>query len=153
MTPHRALPPFDASAVLALIRNAFAGMQGRINPPSSIDRLTVDDIARQATEAEIWVIGSPPLACLFLTPEPGALYLHKLAVAPEAQRRGHARKLLAVAESRARALGLPALRLMTRVELVENHATFRALGFTETGATSHPGHARPTSLGFSKSLT
>jgi hypothetical protein len=30
-------------------------------------------------------------------------------------------------------LGLDHLELQTRVELTENHATFRAMGFTETG--------------------
>jgi hypothetical protein len=35
-----------------------------------------------------------------------------------------------------------------RVELTETHATFRALGFTETGRTAHPGFDRPTSITF-----
>ena len=51
-----------------------------------------------------------------------------------------------MAETRARALGLPVLELQTRVELTENHAAFRALGFAQTGATAHPGFDRPTSL-------
>lgn len=152
MQPVRAHHPFDWPALLALIRTAFAGMQGRIDPPSSMHRLTVDDIARQAVDGEVWVIGTPPVACLFLTAEPGALYLHKLAVAPTAQRQGHARALIDAAELRARSLGLPRLRLQTRIELAENHATFRALGFTQTAVTAHPGYSRPTTLTFERAV-
>lgn len=150
MTPCRAQHPHDWDALLALVRTAFAGMEGRIDPPSSMHGLTAADIARQARDGEVWVAGAPPVACLFLTPEPGALYLHKLAVAPAARRRGHARRLIDIAETRARALGLPVLRLQTRVELDENHAAFRALGFVQTAATAHAGYGRPTALSFER---
>jgi ribosomal protein S18 acetylase RimI-like enzyme len=148
MDPRRLTPDDDMTPVLALIRRAFAGMEGRINPPSSMHRLTLADIAAQAGAGEVWAIGRPPVACLFLTPEPDALYLHKLAVDARAQGRGHARRLIDLAAARARARGLPRLRLQTRVELVENHAAFRAMGFTQTAATAHPGYDRPTSLTF-----
>ena len=46
------------------------------------------------------------------------------------------------------ALHLPVLELQTRVELTENHATFRALGFVEVARTAHPGYDRPTSITF-----
>jgi len=152
--PHRLRPTDDAHAVLALIRAAFADMDGRIDPPSSMHRLTPEDIARQAAEGEVWLIGptTAPDACVFLTPKPDALYIGKLAVSPSARRRGHARRLIDMAASRARALGLPALELQTRVELSENHETFQSLGFVQTGATAHPGFDRPTSLTFTKSL-
>ena len=152
MTPRRATHDEDWPALLALIRQAFAGMEGRIDPPSSMHRLTPEGIARQAAEGEIWLIGAPVLACVFLTPKPDALYVCKLAVSPAAQRQGHARALMAVAEERARALGFPALELQVRVELVENHATFAALGFRQTAATAHEGYDRPTSLTFRKPL-
>jgi GNAT superfamily N-acetyltransferase len=152
MTPHRAHDPYDWPALLALITRAFAGMEGRIDPPSSLHRLTPDGIARQAEEGEVWVIGTPPVACIFLTPQGDALYLHKLAVDPDAQRQGHARRLMALAETRARALGLPALELSTRVELFEKHATFRALGFRQVAETRHDGYDRTTSLTFRRTL-
>ena len=31
-------------------------------------------------------------------------------------------------------------------ELIENHATFAALGFRKTGETAHAGYSRPTSI-------
>jgi GNAT superfamily N-acetyltransferase len=152
MTPHRVSEPYDWAAVLALIRAAFAGMEGRIDPPSSMYALTEAAIAEQARGGEVWVIGAPPVACVFLTPKPGALYIGKLAVAEAARGLGHARRLIEQAEDRARALGQPALELQTRIELTENHATFRALGFTQTGATAHPGFDRPTSLTFRRAV-
>lgn len=148
MIPVRAVDPFDAQPILALIRDSFAVMEGRIDPPSSMHRLTPADIVAQAQQGEVWVIGQPPLACVFLTVKPGALYIGKLAVARSHRGQGLARALIDTAETRARALGLPALELQTRVELVENQAAFRALGFTETGRTAHPGYDHPTSITF-----
>ncbi|PLL14235.1 N-acetyltransferase [Tabrizicola sp. TH137] len=153
MTPHRATDPHDWPALLALIRRAFAPMEGVIDPPSSLHRLTPEGIAAQARSGEVWVIGTPPCACVFLTVTPGALYVGKLAVDPPHQGKGLGRTLLTLAESRARALGLPALELQTRVELTANQATFRHLGFVQTAATAHPGYDRPTSLTFRRTVT
>ena len=152
MTPHQALPPYHWPALVSLIRKAFAGMEGRIDPPSSLHALTPDGIAEQAQIGEIWVIGTPAIACLFLSPAPGALYLHKLAVDPAHHRQGHARALIATAAIRASTLGVPALTLSSRVELRENHAVFRALGFIETGRAAHRGFERPTTVHFTLSL-
>lgn len=153
MTPRRCLPPFDAAAILALLRAEFAYMEGRVDPPSSLARLTEADIIAQAQAGEIWAIGDPPLACVFLTPKPGALYIGKLAVASGHRRKGLAAALIALAEGRAQALSLPALELQTRVELVENQAAWAALGFRETGRTAHPGYDRPTSITYRKGLS
>ena len=153
MTPHRATAPYDWPALHRLIQTSFAGMEGRIDPPSSAGALTPAAIAAQAETGEIWAIGTPPVACIFLTPRPGALYLGKLAVADSHRGRGLARQLVDLAESRARALGLPLLELQVRVELVENHAAFAAMGFRQTGESAHPGYARPTSLTFRRAVT
>lgn len=152
MPPHRATDPYDWPALLALIRQAFAPMDGRIDPPSSARSLTAARLAELARTSEVWVIGAPPMACVILTPTPHALSIGKLAVAETERCKGHARRLIALAETRARALGLPRLDLQSRVELTENHDTFRALGFVQTAATAHPGYTRPTSLTFSKVL-
>jgi ribosomal protein S18 acetylase RimI-like enzyme len=153
MTPYRAVDPYDWQALLRLIQAEFGFMDGRIDPPSSMHALTAQTIASQAQSGEIWVIGAPPVACVFLTPKPQALYVGKLAVAASHRRAGLARQLIDLAEHRARALQLPALELQTRVELTENHATFRALGFTEVARTAHPGYDRPTSITFRRAVT
>ena len=150
MTPFQPKEPYDWDALLALIKRAFAGMEGRIDPPSSLNKMTAQDLA--ANEGEVWVIGQPPRACVVLTPKAHALYLGRLAVDPSYQRKGYAHILIDHAEARAHALGLPALELQSRIELVENHAIFFALGFEQTGATTHPGFHGPTSLVFTKRL-
>lgn len=153
LTPYR-LGPGDCvlQDVLTLIQTCFADMDGRIEPPSSMHRLTLDSMAEHAETGEIWVIGQPVQACVFLTPRPDSLYLGKLAIAPAARRQGLARRLIDLAQSRAADLRRPFVELQTRIELVENHATFKALGFRETGRTAHPGHDRPTSITYRLSL-
>lgn len=152
--PRQLRPDEDMGALLRLIRAAFADMRGRIDPPSSVDRLDAADLGRLAAAGEIWVMEDPGrfVGCVILTPKPDHLHLGKLAADPAFRREGIARQLIRHAEARAQALGLPELRLETRVELTGNHDTFRALGFTETGRTAHPGFDRPTSVTFAKRL-
>lgn len=152
MPPYRVTAPFDGAGLLALIQAEFAYMEGRIDPPSSMHRLTVADIAAQAAKEEVWAIGTPPVACVFLTRKGDALYIGKLAVAATQRGKGLARRLMATAEARARDLGLSALELQVRVELTENQRAFAAMGFTETGRTAHEGFDRPTSITMRKLL-
>ena len=149
-TPIRAVEPYDWAGLLALIRRAFAGMEGRIDPPSSLHRLTPQGLAELARQGEVWVLGDPAVACMVLTAQPGRLHLGKLAVEPALQGRGVGRLMVAWAEERARVLGLAVLELETRVELVENLAFYEKLGFVEVGRSAHPGFDRPTSVRFSK---
>jgi GNAT superfamily N-acetyltransferase len=151
----RRLGPADPALaeVLALVRTEFAYMEGRIDPPSSMHRLDVPALAAQAAEGEIWVIGRPVRACVFLTVLENRLYVGKLAVAAAARGRGYARCLVDLAETRARALGLDWLELQTRIELIDNHATFAAMGFRQTAETAHPGFDRPTSLTFRRPVS
>lgn len=144
----------DMGPLHMLLTQAFAYMEGRIDPPSSLAVMGVDDLARLARDSEIWVIDGAegPLACVILTPRNDTLYLGKLAVANMARGQGLARALVGLSLDRARALGLPDVSLQTRMELVENHATFVALGFQMTGTTAHPGFDRPTSVSFCRAV-
>lgn len=132
--------------VFEVMRGAFAGMEGRINPPSSLTQMGVEDLRDPASD--VWVYGDPVVGTVVLTPKRQVLYVGKLAVAD--RRRGVGRALMALAEERARALGLEWLELQSRVELVEVHAVFKALGFAEVMRTTHAGFARPTSITFRK---
>lgn len=138
--------------LLALIQESFAYMEGRIDPPSSMHHLTLESIAELCQTGEVWAIGTPPLACVFLEARADSLYLGKLCVRDMARGQGLARRLVALAETRARECGLRYLELQTRVELVENHATFARLGFEKTGETAHPGHTRPTSINMRRAV-
>lgn len=130
--------------VLSLIRAAFAGMDGRVSPPSSVHRLTRADL--DATTCEVWAIGTPPVACVVLTPLADTLYLGKLAVAPAARRHGAARALVETAVMRALALGLSSVTAQVRIALTQNQIAFARMGFVEVARTAHSGFDRPTSI-------
>jgi GNAT superfamily N-acetyltransferase len=151
MSLRRATDPALWPLIRSLLQDTFAYMEGRIDPPSSLRNLTLDAMTEHCLRGEIWIIGAP-VACVFLTPRTDVLYLGKLAVAADQRGRGLARQLMDLAEVRARAMGLAALELQTRVELVENHATFRALGFEEIARTAHKGFDRPTSITFRRQV-
>ncbi|MBW9052217.1 GNAT family N-acetyltransferase [Rhizobium mesosinicum] len=155
MTPFRIDESFVRWAeLLDLILVSFAYMEGRIDPPSSASRLTVESLAEKAkAEIAYAVENAGQLAgCIFLRPEADCLYVGKLAVLPSAQGKGIGRRLLEIAEETARELGLQALRLETRIELFGNHKTFAAWGFERTAEKSHPGFARVTFIEMRKAL-
>lgn len=138
--------------VLQLIQRSFAYMEGVIDPPSSIHRFDLPSVERHAALGEMVVVGSPPIAAMVMQEKPGTLYLGKIAVAATARGQGLARQMVAFATNIARARNLPNLTLQSRVELTGNHATFRALGFTETGRTTHEGYQKPTSITFTMAV-
>lgn len=144
----------DWHAVHALVSDAFAGMEGRIDPPSSLTRMTPTDLARLAEDGACLVAhdGTALLGCAFLSPRSDTLYVGKVAVRPDRQGAGIGRALMQRAEAYARSGGLASLELQTRVELTENHTAFARLGFVETGRTAHPGFDRPTSITMRKAL-
>jgi len=144
----------DFAALHALLSTSFAYMEGRVDPPSSMMRLGIDSLKVKATQEDLFLIreAGRPVGCLFGTPTPAAYYIGKLAVAAPQRGRGLARALVEADATRARALGAPALELQSRVELVENHTAFTAMGFTQVAATAHPGYDRPTSLTFRRAL-
>ena len=139
----RRLKPDDPALAQALdvMRDAFAGMDGRI---------TIENLAQDAERAEVWVAGDPVAGTVILTPKAKVLYVGKLAVRD--RRGGLGRRLMSLAEERAVALGYDWLELESRVELVEVHAVFKALGFREVGRTTHEGYVRPTSVVFRKAV-
>ncbi len=67
-----------------------------------------------------------------LIARPGYLLLDNVAVLPAAQGRGIGTRLLALAEERARALGLGEIRLYTNEVMTENIAYYARRGYTET---------------------
>jgi len=79
--PIRRLQPNDQalSEVLTLIRTSFAFMTGRIDPPSSMQQLIVQDLSDQAQASWILAMGDPVQACVVASPLPHALYLGKMA--------------------------------------------------------------------------
>lgn len=147
--------------LLVLIREAFAEMEGRIDPPSSVLRLTTTvlrltttAIAAQAASGAVFVAEEDGalVGSLFAESRGEALYLSKLAVRADRRGRGLARALIEVAAAEARSMGLGALEIETRIELTGNHAAFAAMGFIKTGENAHPGYDRPTSIAMRRIL-
>ncbi|MEO3997550.1 GNAT family N-acetyltransferase [Mesorhizobium sp. CAU 1732] len=146
---YRLAPQFGRwGELLRMIRRAFASMDGVIDPPSSVHRLTEDGL-RQRAEDEIGIVAlmdQDIVGCVFLAEKDDHLYLGKLAVDPGKHGHGIGRRLVVHAEEIARTAGKTALELQTRIELTANHAAFDRLGFVETERTAHAGFDRPTTI-------
>lgn len=93
-----------------------------------------DDYAALIAAGQVTVLdeGGAVLGLLVLIPEPQAMLLDNLAVSPAAQGRGFGRLLVAEAEARTRAAGLPVLRLYTHAKMETNVALYGRLGFAVT---------------------
>ena len=138
----------DWTALLALEQAAFAFMDGRIDPPSSLNEMTPADFAQKAAAETLItaILDGALVGCIFCKPREGWLYVSKMAVAPHLQGRGIGRRLVDVAKRLAIEQQLLGLELETRIELTENHETFARLGFTKVAELSHPGYTRVTSI-------
>jgi ribosomal protein S18 acetylase RimI-like enzyme len=132
----RALPA-DAPAIADLVAAAYGIYVERMGtPPAPM----LDDYAEVVATAETWVVerDSNLAAAIVLRSEDGYLLVENVAVHPTAQGQGLGRSLLALAEARAAAAGLPEMRLYTNALMVENIALYSRLGWEETHrATEH----------------
>jgi GNAT superfamily N-acetyltransferase len=106
--------------LVGLLGEAFAYMDGRINPPSSLVGMGVDAFkAKAANETLILALeGQQLLGCAFAALRPDCVYVGKVAVAASARGRGVARAMFAAAEEVARQHGRAFLELQTRVEQI-----------------------------------
>jgi len=142
----------DWPALLAFIHEAFAYMNGRIDPPSSLHRLSANDLAGKAMQEVLLLVRegedleSNLLGCMFCRQEGMRLYIGKLAVAHSNRGQGIGRLLLRHAHRLAKRKGCKLLELEARVELVENHKTFERWGFVKTSENAHAGYPSPTSI-------
>jgi ribosomal protein S18 acetylase RimI-like enzyme len=133
--------PGDARAVAACVRAAYAHYVARIGREPA--PMTADYEALIAA-GEVWLIraGEQVAGVLVLRPQPPALLVENVAVAPGFQARGLGRALMAFADAHARAEGLAEVILYTNERMTENLRFYPALGFTETGRAMQDGFAR-----------
>lgn len=141
--------------LLALIRRAFAYMDGVIDPPSSAHLLSADSLAEKAKrEAGFLAVENGRIVgCVFALERARDFYVGKLAVEPALQGQGVGARLMQAVEDLARERDKDAIELQARIELTANHAAFARLGFRETGRTAHQGYDRPTSITMRKVLS
>lgn len=138
----------DWGVLLQFIHEAFAYMDERIDPPSSLHRMTAQSL-REKAEKEILVLAKLDnvlVGCMFCRVEPNCLYVGKVAVSVAHQGQGIGKRLFQTAFELAKQRDLPELELETRVELIENQQAFGRLGFKQTGTSAHEGYDRPTSI-------
>ena len=142
----RILKSNDAALVetLGLIKSSFAFMAGRIDPPSSVESLSLQKLNRMAQLGWVVVIGKPVMACVVATPRPQSLYLGKISVDPSVRGRGVARALVEACEPLAVKLGVNYL------ELLENQRAFARMGFVKISDDCHSGYDRVTEITMQK---
>lgn len=144
----------DWEGLLALLRSAYAYMDTRIDPPSSLLRMDAEQLEQKARD-EILILALAAerlVGCAFARLGEDCVYVGKLAVAATERNRGVARGIMQAAEALARANARSFVELETRIELIENHETFAALGFCKVAESAHPGFDRPTSITMRKSV-
>ena len=138
----------DWEGLHALLHECFAYMESRIDPPSSLHRMSPAALCEKANEETLVIVldGGALIGCGYLKVTAHMIYLGKLAVRPTHRKRGILRKMIEIAVDMARDEGKSSLELETRIELVENHNTFAALGFTKSAENRHEGFDRTTSI-------
>lgn len=148
------------SSVLSLLQGTFAAHNGIIDPPSSVTRLTLEQVesdARAGTLLTAEAEDEEIIGCMFAKTETDDqgdfLYLYHIAVAPLWQGKGIGAMMLSTVETIAKGHEIPRMQLMSRIELDGNHAFFQRHGFVELGSFTHEGFDHPTSLRFEKPIT
>jgi ribosomal protein S18 acetylase RimI-like enzyme len=132
--------PEAAELMHRLMLEAFAEYRDRLQPPTGALAETVADVAHglaAGSGALAWLDDEPAGAVRF-DHAPDHLYVGRLAVPPAYRGRGIAAALMAHAEERAAALGLPVVRAEVRSALPGNIAMFERLGFAQTAILPHP---------------
>jgi GNAT superfamily N-acetyltransferase len=131
----------DRPAVEAIVRAAYSPYVPRIGrEPGPM----LDDYGALIGDGRVHVIvrDGNVRGVLVLIPEPGALLLDNIAIAPEAQGTGLGKTLMAFAEDAALRSGYRAIRLYTNEAMTENIAIYARMGFAETHRATEKGLKR-----------
>jgi ribosomal protein S18 acetylase RimI-like enzyme len=143
-TVSRFSDPARADELLALVQAAFGRLD--IDPPSGVLKETVADFVTRLRSETCFVIEQDGriVASVFCIRQGDALYIGRLAVAPEFRRRGLASALVEAAKAEARRLGARRMTLRVRISLADNVALFERHGFAIVAEDTHAGYSAPT---------
>lgn len=87
------------------------------------------DHAANVAAGRVFVAGEPVAGLVVVEAHEDHFFLDSIAVHPGAQGRGVGRRLLAFVDARARALGLPEVRLYTNAMMWENQEIYPRYGY------------------------
>ncbi|MFD9330661.1 GNAT family N-acetyltransferase [Streptomyces sp. NPDC060065] len=90
------------------------------------------DHAANVAAGRVFVTGEPVTGLVVIEAYEDHLYLDSIAVRPDAHGKGVGRRLLAFVDARARALGLPEVRLYTNAMMWENQKIYPKYGYEVT---------------------
>ncbi|HZQ35496.1 MAG TPA: GNAT family N-acetyltransferase [Dehalococcoidia bacterium] len=133
--------PEDAAAVAACVNAAYARYLPRMgSKPAPM----LADYPAEIAAGRVHVLrdGDALVGLIVLIAEPDHLFIENVAIDPAAQGRGLGRRLLDFAESEARRLGLPELRLYTNELMTENLGLYAHLGYLEVDRRLDEGYRR-----------
>lgn len=144
----------EAQLVRELMLTGFAQFQDLLDPPSSAFWETDEDVAAAIERggAAIAWLGETPVGSVRFEPEESWLYIGRLAVVPEARRRGVARALVLAAEAQASRFGVTEAQLSMREVLPGNRALFESLGYAVIAVDPHPRNPAQNTLRLRKRL-
>jgi N-acetylglutamate synthase-like GNAT family acetyltransferase len=144
----------DISRILYVIKTAFAEQRGKVEPPSSAERKTVEIIEAELQTANALVIESKNevIACVFYQPKGDSIYVDRLAVLPEFRKQGIGEMLMFKVEKLAIELGFKKLSLSVRIELKDQQEYYSKMGYKISAYKSHKGFQEPTYVVMKKLL-
>jgi ribosomal protein S18 acetylase RimI-like enzyme len=93
-------------------------------------------------DVTVLTTGENIIGVLVLIKQERNLLLDNIAIHPDYQGQGFGKRLIAVAEERARNAGCDAVRLYTNEQMIENIEFYKKLGFEETERRVEQGYRR-----------
>ncbi|GAB3263221.1 GNAT family N-acetyltransferase [Chitinimonas naiadis] len=144
----------DLPAMLNVICSAFAQYAGRLDPPSSAERKTIEVVRAELAHAQAIVAeqAGEVVGCVFLRRKQQEVYLDRLSVLPGCRGQGIGHALLAAVEAWALAQGASATCLSVRLVLEAQQAYYRQRGYQHASFGTHEGYLLPTYRNMRKPL-
>ncbi|MDQ1727773.1 MAG: hypothetical protein QOK14_1818 [Frankiaceae bacterium] len=128
----------DVDAVVALVHSAYRGDSSRAGWTTEADlldglRTNADEVRSLLPHFLLAEVDGELVGCCTLIPKDGHAYFGMFAVRPGMQGGGIGSALLAAAEARTRALGLPAVEMTVLSPRTELIAFYERRGYVATG--------------------
>lgn len=145
----------DAPALARVIHAAFEEYRGRLDPPSGAHAESAEALEVLLDREDAFVAAAPDgalLGCVFYDAKRDELYLHRLAVLPQARGRGVGAALVAAVEKTARSAGRTWVTLNVRIALPDNRRFYERLGYCVVAEGAHKGYSSPTFWRMSKQV-